>query len=100
MPPASGALGRCCQERRATDSQHHTDNLCWRQVNGVPKVVGAIDANGNCPPNSTLQRGGAPMVHVWIAPHPCGPFAALEGVGAGVANEPDNVRVDKCNAAH
>ena len=79
---------------------HVHDNLCWRQVNGVPKVIGALDANGNCPPNSTLQRGGAPMVHVWIAPHPCGPFAALEGVGAGVANEPDNVRVDKCNAAH
>ena len=31
VPSASGALGRCCQERRATDSQHHTDNLCWRQ---------------------------------------------------------------------
>lgn len=79
---------------------HVHDNLCWRNVNGVPKVVGALDANGNCPANSTLQRGGAPMVHVWIAAHPCGPFAALEGVGAGVANEPDNVRVDKCNAAH
>lgn len=79
---------------------HVHDNLCWRQVNGIPKVIGALDANGNCPPNSTLQRGGAPMVHVWIAPHPCGPFAALEGVGAGVANEPDNVRVDKCNASH
>ncbi len=23
------------------------------------------------------------MIHVWITPHPCGPFAALEGVGAG-----------------
>lgn len=79
---------------------HVHDNLCWRNVNGIPKVVGALDANGNCPANSTLQRGGAPMVHVWIAAHPCGPFAALEGIGAGVANEPDNVRVDKCNAAH
>ena len=79
---------------------HVHDNLCWRNVNGVPKVIGALDANGNCPANSTLQKGGAPMVHVWIAAHPCGPFAALEGVGAGVANEPDNVRVDKCNAAH
>lgn len=79
---------------------HVHDNLCWRNVNGVPKVIGAIDANGNCPPNSTLQLGGAPMVHVWITSHPCGPFAALEGIGAGVANEPDNVRVDKCNAAH
>lgn len=79
---------------------HVHDNLCWRQVNGVPKVVGALDANGNCPPNSTLQRGGAPMVHVWITAHPCGPFAALEGIAAGVADEPDNVRVDLCNAAH
>ena len=79
---------------------HVHDNLCWRSVNGVPKVVGAIDGNGMCPAGSALQRGGAPMVHVWITPHPCGPFAALEGIGAGVANEPDNVRVDKCNAAH
>ena len=23
------------------------------------------------------------MIHVWIEPHPCGPFAALEGVGRG-----------------
>ena len=23
------------------------------------------------------------MIHVWITPHRCGPFAALEGVGAG-----------------
>jgi hypothetical protein len=23
------------------------------------------------------------MIHVWIADNPCGPFSALEGVGAG-----------------
>ena len=23
------------------------------------------------------------MIHVWIVPNECGPFAALEGVGAG-----------------
>jgi hypothetical protein len=40
------------------------------------------------------------MVHVWITPHVCGPFAALEGQGAGIADEPDSVRVDKCNAGH
>ena len=81
--------------------QWHThNNLCWKYVNGVPKVVGILDANGNCPAGSTLQTGGAPMVHVWITPHACGPFAALEGQGAGVADEPDSVRVDKCNAAH
>lgn len=25
----------------------------------------------------------APMIHVWITPTPCGPFAALDGIGAG-----------------
>jgi hypothetical protein len=24
-----------------------------------------------------------PMIHVWIVPNPCGPFAALEGIGGG-----------------
>ena len=81
--------------------QWHThNNLCWKSVNGVPKVVGVVDLAGNCPAGSMLQAGGAPMVHVWITAHACGPFAALEGQGAGVADEPDSVRVDKCNAAH
>jgi len=47
-----------------------------------------------------LQTGGAPMVHVWITPNVCGPFAALEGVGAGVADASDSERVDLCNKAH
>lgn len=81
--------------------QWHThNNLCWKSVSGVPKVVGVVDAAGNCPAGSVLQTNGAPMVHVWITPHACGPFAALEGQGAGVADEPDSVRVDKCNAGH
>jgi hypothetical protein len=25
----------------------------------------------------------APMLHVWIEKNPCGPFAALEGIGGG-----------------
>ena len=79
---------------------HVHDNLCWRNVNGVPKVVGVLDAAGNCPANSVLQTGGAPMVHVWITPHPCGPFAAVEGVAAGISDVPDAQRVDLCNAAH
>ena len=36
------------------------------------------------------------MVHVWIAPHECGPFAALEGHGAGqVATT--GARADLCS---
>ena len=40
------------------------------------------------------------MVHVWITPHPCGVFAALEGVGAGQTAVPEDQRVDMCNQPH
>jgi hypothetical protein len=40
------------------------------------------------------------MVHVWIAPHPCGPFAALEGHGAGQASVSEGARMDMCNDGH
>ncbi|MGH9259184.1 MAG: hypothetical protein ACRD08_04680, partial [Acidimicrobiales bacterium] len=36
-----------------------------------------------CPPGTTRIGDPVPMVHVWIIPHECGPFAALEGIGAG-----------------
>ena len=78
---------------------HVHSNLCWINVNGVPKVVGVTNAEGVCA-IGTLQPTGAPMVHVWIAPHVCGPFAALEGNGAGVADASDSERVDLCNKAH
>lgn len=78
---------------------HVHSNLCWVTINGVPKVVGVTNAAGNCL-FGTLQTGGAPMVHVWITPHVCGPFAALEGNGAGVAEASDAERVDFCNKDH
>jgi hypothetical protein len=37
------------------------------------------------------------MIHVWIVPHECGPFAALEGVGAGQI-KPGEERL--CDHAH
>jgi hypothetical protein len=40
------------------------------------------------------------MVHVWITPHECGPFAAIEGVAAGTADASDAERVDLCNEVH
>jgi hypothetical protein len=79
---------------------HNHGNLCWdRDANGVAKVVGILDATGKCARG--VNTGGAnPMVHVWIVPHPCGVFAALEGVGAGQASVPDDQRVDLCNQQH
>jgi hypothetical protein len=79
---------------------HNHGNLCWAiGPDGTPHVVGITDANGNCA-NGINTGGQNPMVHVWIVPHPCGVFAALEGVGAGQAAVPDDQRVDLCNQAH
>ena len=79
---------------------HNHGDLCWAfGDDGKPRVVGLTDANGNCAQG--INTGGQnPMVHVWITPHPCGVFAALEGVGAGQAAVPDDQRVDMCNQSH
>ena len=78
---------------------HVHDNLCWsRNAQGVPVVVGVVNASGQCPAGSVNTGGDTPMVHVWIVPHQCGPFAALEGVGAGRAAVTDAERVDMCGS--
>jgi len=80
---------------------HSHDNLCWRNnAQGVPVIAGLTDGTGNCPPGSVRAGGNNAMVHVWITPHLCGPFAALEGAGAGRSNVSDAERVDLCNAGH
>jgi hypothetical protein len=79
---------------------HVHENLCWSlDANRRPIVVGVKDAAGKCPAGSINAGGDVPMVHVWIAPNECGPFAALEGEGAGqVAG--DGPRVDQCATHH
>ncbi|HEY3486324.1 MAG TPA: hypothetical protein VGK49_13120, partial [Ilumatobacteraceae bacterium] len=71
--------------------------LCWGLGDdGRPKVVALTDENGNCPPGSINAGGENPMVHVWIVPHECGPFAALEGHGAGQVADGTVSRADQC----
>jgi hypothetical protein len=75
---------------------HNHGNLCFSvDANGSPIVVGLTRADGTCAAGINFGRN-FPMVHVWITPHPCGVFAALEGVGAGQAAVPDADRVDMC----
>lgn len=60
--------------------QWHThENLCFT-AEGL--VRGITDAAGNCA-NGLTRPVPTPMIHVWTQPHPCGPFAALEGIGGG-----------------
>jgi len=72
---------------------HIHNNLCFT---GQGRVGGLTSADGSCQP--PLVKGPeTPMIHVWIQPHPCGPFAALEGVGAGQIAEGET---RLCDAAH
>lgn len=61
---------------------HVHDNLCF----AGPRVVALTGADGSCRPG-TVKGAEVPMIHVWITPHPCGPFAALEGVAGGTIAE-------------
>ena len=45
-------------------------------------MLGITSLNGQCAPG-TSKAGNTPMLHVWVIRNPCGPFAALEGIGAG-----------------
>jgi hypothetical protein len=58
---------------------HDHQNLCWDR-SGL-RLAGLL-VNGKCFPGGTL-RPTPPMLHVWLADHPCGPFAGIEGHGGG-----------------
>jgi len=78
---------------------HVHNNLCFGTSAQGTQVVVAVAVNGVCS-KGVLQTNGSPMVHVWVVAHPCGPFAAVEGVAAGVAAVPDAQRLDLCNSGH
>jgi hypothetical protein len=61
---------------------HVHANLCLTNNSQQRVVSGLTSVGGTCPPGSA-KLGNTPMLHVWVVPNPCGPFAALEGVGAG-----------------
>jgi hypothetical protein len=60
---------------------HIHNNLCF-VADPTPRVVGLTNPDGTCS-FGIKDPNPVPMIHVWIVPHPCGPFAALEGAGAG-----------------
>lgn len=72
---------------------HIHGNLCFTSTG---QVAGLTNQDGTC--RAGLNKGNeAPMIHVWIRPHPCGPFAALEGIGAGQIKEGET---RLCDTAH
>jgi hypothetical protein len=62
--------------------QYHVhDDLCFTPP-PAPKVRGLTTVGGEC--HAPLVKFNPNvMIHVWIRPNACGPFAALQGIGAG-----------------
>lgn len=73
---------------------HIHDNLCFSPETGQ---VAGLRAPGTPCTGGLVKGGESPMIHVWIQSHPCGPFAALEGIAGGtiVAGE-----TRLCDTAH
>ena len=61
---------------------HIHDDLCFTADPVAPQLESETSPDGTCPPPLVKVQEWA-MIHVWIVPHECGPFASLEGVGAG-----------------
>jgi len=61
---------------------HVHEDICLTDNATQKTLAGFVAVNGQCRPG-TSKAGAMPMLHVWVVPNPCGPFAALEGIGAG-----------------
>lgn len=57
---------------------HRHRDLCW----DADGRIAGLFRNGRCSPGG-VRVPTPPMLHVWVTEHPCGPFAGLEGHGAG-----------------
>ena len=80
--------------------QYHVhNNLCWYGEENNWQVALADPIPAPCPPGYH-RRAVVPMVHVWIVGHPCGPFAALEGVGGGQTRPGEPVNCDHAHGSH
>lgn len=75
---------------------HVHDDLCFTEDPVAPRVAGLRAIKGECRA-PLVARGNTPMIHVWIIPHPCGPFAALDGIGGGQVAEGEE---HFCNQVH
>lgn len=77
---------------------HIHDDLCFSDDPVAPFVAGVTRVGGTCRP-PTVKLDPVPMIHVWITKHPCGPFAALEGIGAGQVKAGETKACDEVHGA-
>ena len=77
---------------------HIHDDLCFTADPVAPQLESETSPDGTCrPPLVKVQEWA--MIHVWIVPHECGPFASLEGVGGGSILEGEQRWCDHAHGA-
>jgi hypothetical protein len=77
---------------------HVHGDLCFTDDPVAPQVAGVKPLGGSCQP-PLVDFPLSPMIHVWITPTRCGPFAALEGIGGGQVPEGEDVLCDHVHGA-
>jgi hypothetical protein len=77
---------------------HVHEDLCFTDEPGNYKVRGLTRPDGTCAPPLVKPPQG-PMIHVWITPHECGPFASLEGVAGGQIKDGETRLCDHAHGA-
>ena len=77
---------------------HAHTNLCYGGEPNKLTIRAVVELPGECPPG-TFRDHLSPMIHVWITPHECGPFASLEGDGGGVVPEGEERSCDHHHGA-
>ena len=77
---------------------HVHSDLCWRGSGDTYTVIPAAEVPAPCPAGFE-RKLLEPMMHVWIVAHPCGPFAALEGISGGQVREGEAVACDHAHGA-
>jgi hypothetical protein len=80
---------------------HIHDDLCFEGEPRAWRVADVTEPGTACRPGTVrLSLSTVPMVHVWIIPHRCGPFAALDGDGAGQIKPGEKRRCDGAHGHH
>ena len=98
MLPTSVPIDDAPQDGGPLVQFHVHNDLCYTDDPEQPMVRGLTNADGTCSP-PLVKHDPAPMAHVWVQPHPCGPFASLEGVGAGQLAEGETRACDHAHGA-
>ncbi len=98
MLPTGTTLDEVPELGGALTQWHIHDDLCLSDDPVAPYVAGITSVGGECAP-PTRKLPPVPMIHVWITPHRCGPFASLEGIGAGQVAEGETRACDHAHGA-